>query len=100
MEKALLETLEVLKIFNEKSKAYVLTNKEFNEEEENISQFIIEKQRLQKFLNDVRKVDLENRDLLRENLVELLAYYTRLMWQFGEMDELIRKLFIIFKDDL
>lgn len=92
MEKELFETLQVLKAFNEKLGSKIISKEEFKEEENNINKFVDHKKSLQNLLQHIKQIDLENKDLFGDNLLELHFKYAKLVWQFDEMHELIIKL--------
>ncbi len=85
-------TLDLLKNINEKSNKNIISQHEFSEQFENLVEFEEVIKEFNQQLFNLRNTNLTDTDSVVEKLVHIHLKFEKLIWQFDEIHELVKKL--------
>jgi hypothetical protein len=101
MEAACMEevfnTLRLLEKLNKNRKDIIYTEKEIDEEKENINGLEEIHIRLKNVLNKFDNMPDQNEDSIIEQLIQLHLIYSDLVWQYDQMHEMIKKMIKLYR---
>lgn len=90
-------TLQLLEKLNGNRKNIIYTEKEIDEEKENINELEKIHIRLKDVLNKFDNMSDQNEDIIIEQLIQLHLIYSDLVWQYDQMHEMIKKMIKLYR---
>jgi hypothetical protein len=90
-------TLQLLEKLNGNRKNIIYTEKEIDEEKENINELEEIHIRLKDVLNKFDNMSDQNEDIIIEQLIQLHLIYSDLVWQYDQMHEMIKKMVKLYR---
>lgn len=88
----MLKTLQLLEKLNRERNGIIYTDKEIEEEKENIEEMKEIYSRLKKVLKEIDSVSGKKEDVIVEELIRLHLIYSDFVWQYDQMHDMIKKM--------
>ncbi|MEQ8198752.1 MAG: hypothetical protein ABRQ27_12210 [Clostridiaceae bacterium] len=95
--KEMLNTLQVLEQLNRNSQNIIYTDKEIDEEKENIKGMKEIHSRLEKVLKELSNMSDKKEDAIVEQLIKLHLIYRDFIWQYDLMNDMIKKMIRLYR---
>lgn len=95
--KEMLNTLQVLEQLNRASQNIIYTDKEIDEEKENIKGIKEIHSRLEKVLKGLSNKSDMKEDAIVEQLIKLHLIYRDFIWQYDLMNDMIKKMIRLYR---
>lgn len=95
--KEMISTLQILEQLNRSRDNVIYTNKEIDEEKENIKEMKEIYLRLQKVLEELGNMSNKEEDIIVEQLIQLHLVYSDFVWQYDQMHDMIKKMIKLYR---
>ncbi|KAJ49769.1 DNA polymerase III delta prime subunit [Clostridium tetanomorphum] len=95
--KEMISTLQILEQLNKSRDNIIYTDKEIDEEKENIKEMKEIYLRLKKVLEELGNMSDKEEDIIVEQLIQLHLVYSDFVWQYDQMHDMIKKMIKLYR---